>query len=121
MFENLKLFDKKTSDTTTSGFNVDEITAWLNNVERIEEFKYYYFAPGARRPTESKNQKNQPVAEIVSFLIDNFIESPDSFVEIQKKTFKSGKHEVIFRAINMAGTKREVTKLAVLNYRKTTN
>lgn len=121
MFENLKLFDKKISDTTTMGFDVDKINVWLKNVERVDGFKYYYFAPGARRQTGSRNQKNQPVAEILSFLIDHFVESSDSFVEIQKKTFKSGKNEVIFRAISMAGEKHEITKLAVLNYRKTTS
>ena len=114
----MKLFDRIISNTTTKGFNLSEVTGWMDKVEKIDEFKYYFFAPGARRPTESQNLKNQPVAEVLSFLNDHFVDSADSFIEIQKKVFKSGRHEVIFRSVFLVLDKREITKLAVLHYSK---
>lgn len=116
----MKLFDRKISDTTARGFNAQEVAGWLDHVEKIDQFKYYLFAPGAKRPTESKNLKNQPVPQVLSFLTEHFVDSVDSYVEIQKKVFKSGRHEVIFRSAFVVLDKQEITKLAVLNYSKPT-
>lgn len=114
----LRLFDKKIEDTTIRGFNLDEIAAWLQGLGKIDGFKYYYFAPGAKRPTESLDVKGQPVKEVLDLLNANFTESADSFVEAQKKVFKSGRHQVIVRKITVTASKREITKIAVLNYSK---
>ena len=114
----MKLFDRKISDTTTRGFNFEEIVSWFDQVKTIDEFKYYFFAPGARRPTESQNLKSQTVTQVLSFLNDHFMDSSEAFTEIQKKVFKSGRHEVIFRSILVVLDKREITKLAVLSYSK---
>ncbi|HKZ95096.1 MAG TPA: hypothetical protein VJ249_11040 [Candidatus Bathyarchaeia archaeon] len=114
----MRLFERKISDTTMRGFNIDEVTRWMDNVETVEKFKYYYYARDAKRPTESKNLTNQPVAEVLSFLSSHFVESPESFVEVQKKAFKSGRHQVIFKAIAATATRREITKIAILEYMK---
>lgn len=113
-----RLFDKKTSDTKLGGLNLDEIKAWLQGVKRVEEFEYYDFLPGARGPSESQKVKWQPVEEVLDFLAAHFTESVDSFVEVQKKEFKSGRHQVIVRKITAIPSKREITKIAVLNYNK---
>jgi len=106
------IFDKKTSDSTIRGYDAEEIKSWLSIFKEIESFKYYYYPPTAKFPADSKNLKNQPVEEILSFLNAHFSESPDFFVEIQRKVFRSGKQEIILRGINLKG---EITKLAVLN------
>ncbi len=105
-------------DTTVKGLNQDEIAAWLQGVEKIDDFKYYYFAPGAKKPAESRDVKRQPVREVLDFLNANFIESIDSFVEVQKKAFKSGRQQVIVRKITVTASTREITRIAVLNYNK---
>lgn len=85
------IFDRKTSDETTRGFNPDQIRSWLSGIHEIGRLKYYYYAPGSKYPTESKNLKTQPVTDVLSFLTIHFIESPNSFVEIQRKAFRSGR------------------------------
>jgi hypothetical protein len=116
----LRLFDRKIVDTTHSGLHIDEITAWLQGVEKIDEFEYYDFLPGAKWATESENVKAKPVREVLDFLNSNFTETVDSFVEVQMKAFKSGRHQVIVRKIAAKALKREITKIAVLDYNKST-
>jgi len=109
------LFDRKISDKTTKGYNAEEVENQLSGVEKVDSFKYYYYPPGSKFHTDSKSFKNQPAKEIFSFLNSHFVESPDWFVEIQHKVFKSGRHEMIFRGINLKG---EITKIAVLDFKK---
>ncbi len=116
--KSLRLFDKKIEDVTLSGPNPDEITAWLQGVERVDGFEYYEYAPGVKWPLESEEVKGKPVREVLDFLSTEFTESLDSFVEVQKKVFKSGRHQVIVRKITAISSKRETTKIAVLNYNK---
>jgi len=115
----LKLFGRKIPDTL-KGLNLDEIAVWLQGVEKVGEFKYYCFALGANKPTESKSVKGQPVREVLDFLNIHFMESVNSYVEVQKKAFRSGKYQVIVREIAVTGSASEITKIAVLNYRKST-
>ena len=107
-------------DTTLSGLHIDEITAWLRGVEKIDEFEYYDFMPGSKWASDSENVKGKPVREVLDFLNNNFTESVDSFVEVQMKAFKSGRHQVIVRKIKATASKREITKIAVLSYNKPT-
>lgn len=107
-------------DTTLSGLHIDEITAWLQGVEKIDEFEYYDFMFGAKWAAESENVKGKPVREVLDFLNNGFMESVDSFVEVQMKAFKSGRHQVIVRKITATASKHEITKIAVLNYSKST-
>lgn len=109
------IFDRKISDKTTRGYNADEIKGWLSNVQKIDSLKYYYYPPGSKFLSESKSLKNQTTEEVLSLLDIHFAESPDVFVEIQHKVFKSGRHEMIFRGINLKG---EITKIAVLDFKK---
>lgn len=108
-----RLFDRKISDKTTRGYNPDEVKSWLSNVQKIDSLKYYYYAPGSKFPSESKSLKNQTTEEGLSLLGIHFAETPDVFVEIQHKVFKSGRHEIIFRGISLKG---EITKIAVLDF-----
>jgi len=108
-----RIFDKKISDETLRGYDAEKIESWLSNVNEIDNFKYYYYPPGARFPADSKNLKNQPAREALSFLNSHFSESLNFFVEIQHKVFRSGRHEIILRGINLNG---EITKIAVLNF-----
>lgn len=105
-------------DKTLSGLNLDEIKAWLQGAEKVDEFEYYDFLPGAKWASEAEKAKAQPVREVLDFLNANFTESVDSFVEVQVKAFKSGRHQVIVRKIMATASKREATKIAVLNYNK---
>jgi hypothetical protein len=114
----LKLFDRKISDTTKRGLDIDEMAEWLHDVEKIDEFRYYYFELGAKRPYESKKVKGQPVKEALGLISTDFAESINSYVEVQKKDFKSGRHQVIVRQITVTASERETTKIAVLNYSK---
>lgn len=114
----MRLLDRKIADTTVRGFNLHEITAWMQGVEKIDDFKYYYFAPGAKKPTESRDVKRQPVGEVLDFLNANFVESVDSFVEVQKKVFKSGRRQVIVRKVTVTASTREIIGIAVLSYSK---
>lgn len=107
------IFDRKISDTTLIGFNDAEIKNWLSNVKEINSLKYYNYLPGSKFPKESKILKNQPVREVLSFLNANFAESLNLFVEIQRKVYKSGRQQIIFRGINLDG---EITKIGVLNF-----
>lgn len=116
----LRLFDKKIADTTLSGLHIDEITAWLQGVEKIDKFEYYDFVPGAKRASESESVKEKPVREVLDFLNTRFTESLDSFVQVQMKAFGSGRHQVIVRKIMTTASKREITKIAVLNFKKPT-
>jgi len=108
-----RIFDRKISDQTKKGYNPDEIKSLLSNVKQIDNLKYYYYPPGSKFPTESKSVRNQPIEEALSLLNSHFAESPDVFVEIQHKVFKSGRHEIIFRGISLKG---EITKIAVLDF-----
>jgi hypothetical protein len=114
----LRLFDKKIADTTVRGFNVHEATVWMQGVKKIDDFKYYHFAPGANRPTESQHLKDQPVTELLDFLNADFVESVDSFVEVQRKVFMSGREQVIVRKIAVTASARDISKIAVLEYKK---
>jgi len=116
----LRLFGRKIPNTTLKGLNLDEIAVWLQGVEQVGEFKYYCFALGANKPTESKSVKDQPVREVLDFLNIHFMESVNSYVEVQKKAFRFGKYQVIVREIAVTGSTSEITKIAVLNYRKQT-
>ena len=107
-------------DTTLSGLHIDEITAWLRGVEKIDEFEYYDFMPGSKWASDSENVKGKSVREVLDFLNNDFTESLDSFVEVQMKAFKSGRHQVIVRKIKATASKREITKIAVLSYNKPT-
>jgi len=111
-----RIFDRKISDKTTLGYNSEEIKNWLDNVTAIASFKYYYYPPDSKLPAESKNLKNQPTGEVLSFLKSHFTESAKFFVEIQHKVYKSGRHEVILRGMDLKGV---ITKLAVLDFLKT--
>jgi len=64
--------------------------------------------------------KGQPVREVLDFLNTHFTESLDSAAEVQKKAFKSGRHQVIVRKITITASTREITKIAVLSYNKST-
>jgi len=99
------------------GFNADEMRRLLDKVEKIDGFKYYGYVPGGKMPVESRNMKNQPVKEVLSFLTSNFSETSQLFVEIRQTAFKSGKWEIILRGKNLSG---EILKLAVVNFQKTT-
>lgn len=110
-----RFFNRKISDRTTIGYNAEEVKEWLRSVEKVDSFKYYYYPPGAKFYTDSKDLKDQPTEEILSFLNSHFSESPNLFTEIQHKVFRSGRHEIIFRGINPNG---EITKIAVLNFTK---
>lgn len=103
---------------TLKGLNPDKITQWLQDIEKIDEFKYYYFAIGAKRPTESKSVKDQTVREVLDFLNIHFTESINSYVEVQKKAFGSRRHQIIVRENAVTGTTSEITRIAVLNYSK---
>lgn len=116
----MKLFDRKIADTTLDGLHLDEIAGWLKGVEKVDEFKYFSFELGAKAPAESTNVKDQTVREVLDFLKTHFTESVSSFVEVQKKAFRSGRQQVIVREMAVAGSTSEITKIAVLNYRKLT-
>jgi len=107
-----RIFDRKISDRKITGYNAEEIKKWLSNVKEIDSFKYYYYPPSSKFPAESKNLRNQPAGEVLSFLDTHFTETSDLFVEIQLKVYKSGMREIIFRGMNSNG---EITKIAVLN------
>jgi len=109
------LFDKKTFDKTIKGYEAEEIKKWLSDVKEIDILKYYYYLPGSKFPNESKTLKNQPTQEVLSFLNGHFSETSDLFVEIQRKGFKSGRWEIIFRGRNPKG---EIVRLCVLNFRR---
>jgi len=111
-----RIFDRKISDKTTVGYNSEEIKNWLDNVAAIATFKYYYYPPETKRPVESKNWENQSTREVLSFLNSHFTESANFFVEIQHKVYKSGRHEVVLRGMDLKGV---ITKLAVLDFLKT--
>ena len=116
VFRSMKrIFDRKISDGTIRGYNAEQIKSWLSNVKEVDSFKYYYYLPSSRFPAESKTLKNQPAVEVLSFLDSRFSESSNLFVEIQRKVYKSGRQEIILRGTNLDG---EITKIAVLNLRK---
>jgi len=48
------------------------------------------------------------------------MESVSSFVEVQKKAFRSRRQQVIVREFAVTGSKSEITKIAVLDYSKPT-
>ena len=110
-----RIFDRKISDRTLRGYNAEEIKRWLSNVKEIDSFKYYYYPPSSKFPAESKSLKNQSASEVLSFINSHFSESSNLFAETQRKVYKSGKQEIILRGINLNG---EITKIAVLNFRK---
>lgn len=112
------LFDRKISDRTTVGYNAEKIKSWLSNIKEIDNFRYYYYPPGSKFPAQSKDLKNQPPRDVLSFLEAHFSESSNLFTEIQHKVYRSGKQEIILRGINLNG---EITKIAVLNFRKPIN
>jgi len=110
-----RIFDRKISDRIIRGYNAEEIKRRLGNVKEIESFKYYHYPPGAKYPADSKGLKNQSTKEVFSVLNSHFSESPNFFVEIHHRVYKSGKQEIILRGINLNG---EITKIAVLNFKK---
>ena len=111
-----RISDRKISDRTVRGYNAEEIKSWLSGVKEIDSFKYYYYPPGSKFPADSKSLKNRPTIEVLSFVNSHFSESSNLFVEIQRKVYKSGRQEMILRGINLDG---EITKIAVLNLKKT--
>jgi hypothetical protein len=113
-----KLFDKKTSDTTTDGYDPNEIQQMLDSITNIDTFQYYSYTPGSKYPTQSEKTQNKPLAEILTFLDQHFTETIDLHTEIQHKTYKSGKHEIILKGRD---TKNEITKLSILEYNKPQN
>ncbi len=113
-----RLFDKKISDTTTDGYKPNEIQKLLNSITNIDTFQYYTFFPDSKYPTESEKTKNKPVTEILPFLDQHFTDSLNLHTEIQHKTYKSGKHQIILKGRNQ---KNEITKLSVLEYNKPPN
>jgi len=110
-----RIFDRKISEKVTLGYNSEEIKNLLDNVAAVATLKYYYYQPDTKLPAESKNLKNQPTGEVLSFLNSHFTESANFFVEIQHKVYKSGRHEVILRGMDLKGA---ITKLAVLDFLK---
>jgi len=110
-----RIFDIKTSDQTIKGFDYDQIKNWLSGIKDVESLKYYYYAPGSKFPIDSRNMKAQSVPDALSFLTVHFTESPNAFVEVQRKVFRSGKQEIILRAINSTG---EIMKIGVLKVGK---
>jgi len=110
-----RIFDRKISDKITRGYKPEEVKSLLGDIKEVDKFEYYYFLPSSKFPRESKRLTNQPIEEVLSFLDGNFSESPDFFVEIHQKLYKSGKREIIFRQIS---TKGEITRLAVVALRK---
>jgi hypothetical protein len=110
-----RLFDKKTSDTTTDGYKPHEIQKLLNDITNIDTFQYYHYLSGSRYPTDSEKTKNQPVTETLTFLNQHFTDSLNLHTEIQHKTYKSGKHQIILKGRD---PKNEIIKLSVLEYNK---
>jgi len=110
-----RIFDRKISDKITIGYKPEEVMNWLSDVKIVDNFEYYYYPPGSKFPRESKRLTNQPTEEVLPFLDDHFSESPNFFVEVQQKVFKSGKREIIFRGISATG---EISKIAVASFRK---
>jgi len=107
-------FDKKTFDKTIKGYEAEEIKKWLSDIKEIDTLKYYFYLSGSKFPSESKILRNQPVEAVLSFLTSNFSETLELFVETQRKGFKSGRWEIIFRGRNPKG---EIVRLCVLNFR----
>lgn len=111
-----RVFDKKISDTTVKGYDAEEVKKWLSDVREVDRFRYYYYPPGSKFLRESRDVKKQQPAEVLTFLNSHFFpDTPNFFVEIQQKLYKSGKREIIFREIITNG---EITKIAVLNFKK---
>jgi hypothetical protein len=113
-----RLFDRKISDTTTDGYKPHEIQKLLNGITNIDAFQYYYYFPGSKYPTESEKTRNQPVTETLTFLNQHFTDSLNLHTEIQHKTYKSGKHEIILKGRD---PKNEIIKLSVLEYNRPPN
>ena len=113
-----RLFDRKISDTTTDGYKPHEIQKLLNGITNIDAFQYYYYFPGSKYPTESEKTRNQPVTETLTFLNQHFTDSLNLHTEIQHKTYKSGKHEIILKGRD---PKNEIIKLGVLEYNRPPN
>jgi len=110
-----RIFDRKISDKITRGYEPEEVKSLLGGIKEVDKFEYYHFLPDRKFPRESKRLTNHPIEEVLSFLDGNFSESPDFFVEIHEKLYKSGRREIIFRRISTTG---EITKLAVVSLRK---
>ena len=111
-----RVFDRKISDTTVKGYDADEFKKLLSDVSEVDRFRYYYYPPGSKFIRESRDLKKQQPIEVLSFLNGHFFpDSPDFFVEIQKKVYKSGKYEIILREVITSG---EITKIAVLDFKK---
>jgi hypothetical protein len=110
-----RLLDRKTSDKTIEGYRPNEIQQLLNGIKNIETFQYYYYLSGFKYPTESEKTKNQPVNEILSFLNLHFTESLSLHSEIQQKTYKSGRCEIILKGRD---SKNEIIKLGVVEFKR---
>jgi hypothetical protein len=113
-----RLYNKKTSDTTTDGYNPNDIQQLLNGITNIDTFQYYYYFSGSKYPTEAEKAKNKPVTETLTFLNQHFTESLNLHTEIQHKTYKSGKHQIIIKGRD---PKNEIIRLSVLEYHKPPN
>jgi len=110
-----RIFDRKISEKITRGYKPEEVKSLFGDIKEVDSVEYYYFLPDRKFPRESKRLANHPIEEVLSFLDGNFSESPDFFVEIHQKLYKSGKCEIIFRRISIRG---EITRLAVVTLRK---
>ena len=110
-----RLLDRKTSDKTIEGYRPNEIQQLLNGIKNVETFQYYYYMPGFKYPTEAEKTKNQPTEEILSFLNQHFTESLSLHTEIQHKTYKSGRCQIILKGRD---PKNEITRLCVVEVKR---
>ena len=114
----VRLFDRKTSDRTIEGYKVEQVQEMLKGIINVETLQYYYYQSGSKYPTETEKTKNQPLEEVLSFLNLHFTESLSLHTEVQQKTYKSGRCEIIFKGKDQ---RNEIIKLGVIDFRRTSN
>jgi hypothetical protein len=113
-----RIFDRKTHDKTIKGYRAEQIKEMLKGIENVESFEYYYYESGIKYPIESEKTTNRPREEVLSFLDLHFTESLSLHTEIQQKTHKSGRGQIVLKGRDR---KNEIIKLGVINYRRRPN
>jgi hypothetical protein len=113
-----RIFDRKTCDKIIEGYRAEQIQEMLKSTENVESFEYYYYQTGIKYPIESEKTTNRPREEVLSFLDLHFTESLSLHTEIQQKTYKSGRGQIVLKGRDR---RNEIIKLGVINYRRTPN
>jgi len=113
-----RIFDRKIHGKTFEGYKAEQIREMLKGAEKIDSFQYYYYQSGFKYPTESEKTKNQIPEEVLSFLNLHFTESLSLHTEIQQKTYKSGRCQIVLKGKDQ---RNEIIKLGVINFRRTPN